>query len=150
MGLFDEFRDSGMVNSGQITLGPADAFAAIMLLVVAADGYLADDEVRLLNTVLGRMRLFRSYSVDVMRKMFDTLGGTLRREGGAALFEAALATLPHDLYDTTFAVATDLVLADGNVSKEEEDLLNSLCRALNIPQEQVSKIVEVMTIKNKG
>ncbi|MBP0018493.1 MAG: tellurite resistance TerB family protein [Cyanobacteria bacterium SBLK] len=150
MGLFDEFRNNDLVKSGQITLGPADAFAAIMLLVVAADGYLADDEIRLLNTVLGRMRLFRSYSTDVMRKMFDTLGGTLRREGGAALFEAALVTLPHDLYETTFAIATDLVLADGQVSKEEEDLLNSLCRALNIPQEQVSKIIEVMMIKNQG
>ncbi|MGK7928687.1 MAG: tellurite resistance TerB family protein [Spirulina sp.] len=150
MGLFDGFRNSGQVKSGQITLGPADAFAAIMLLVVAADGYLADDEMRLLNTVLGRMRLFRSYSVDVLRKMFDTLSGTLRREGGTALFEAALATLPHDLYDTTFAIATDLVLSDGEVSKEEEELLGSLHRALNIPQDQVNQIIQVMVIKNKG
>ncbi|WP_204105654.1 MULTISPECIES: tellurite resistance TerB family protein, partial [Spirulina sp. CCY15215] len=143
MGLFDEFRNSGQVNVEQITLGPADAFAAIMLLVVAADGYLADDEISLLNATLGRMRLFRSYSVDVMRRMFDKLGGTLRRQGGAVLFEAALATLPHDLYDTTFAIASDLVLADGEVSKEEEELLGSLCRALNLPQDQVNQIIQV-------
>ena len=37
MGLFDGFRNSGQVKSGQITLGLADAFAAIMLLVVAAE-----------------------------------------------------------------------------------------------------------------
>lgn len=149
MSLFDRFRQSENLQQ-QVTLGPAEAFAAIMLLVVAADGYLADNEVRLLNTILGRMRLFRSYSEDVMRRMFDSLCGTLKREGGGVLFNAALATLPHDLYDTTFAAATDLVLADGQVSKEEEDLLGSLASALQLSQEQVNQIIEVMLIKNKG
>ncbi|WP_026079615.1 tellurite resistance TerB family protein [Spirulina subsalsa] len=150
MGLFDAFRSKGSSLQQQITLGPAEGFAAIMLLVVAADGYLADDEVSLLNTTLGRMKLYRSYSVDVMRRMFDNIGGILRREGADALFNAAIATLPHDLYDTAFAIATDLVLADGQVSQEEEDLLGSLCRALDLPSETVEKIIQVMLIKNKG
>ncbi|MDJ1176578.1 tellurite resistance TerB family protein [Roseofilum sp. BLCC_M91] len=149
MGLFDAFRKEGVKNS-QVTLGPAESFAAIMLLVVAADGYLADDEVRLLNTTLSRMRLFRSYSEDVMRRMFDSLCGTLRRDGGKVLFDAAIATLPHDLYDTTFAIATDLVLADGQVTDEEENLLGSLCRALELPDTLVNQIIQVMMIKNKG
>ncbi|MGB3496043.1 MAG: tellurite resistance TerB family protein [Elainellaceae cyanobacterium] len=149
MGLFDAFRDGG-VKESQLTLGPAEGFAAVMLLVVASDGYLADDEIRLLNTTLSRMRLFRSYSDDVMRRMFDNLCGILRRDGGAALFEAAIATLPHDLYDTTFAIATDLVLADGQVTKEEEDLLGSLCRALSLPEALVQQVIQVMMIKNKG
>ncbi len=148
MGLFDAFRKETVKS--QLTLGPAEAFAAVMLLVVAADGYLADDEVRLLNTTLSRMRLFRSYSDDVMRRMFDSLCGTLRRDGGKVLFDAAIATLPHDLYDTTFAIATDLVLADGQVSDEEEDLLGSLCRALELPDTLVNQIIQVMMIKNKG
>lgn len=149
MGLFDAFRKEAAENQ-QVTLGPAESFAAIMLLVVAADGYLADDEVRLLNTTLCRMRLFRSYSDDVMRRMFDSLCGTLRREGGGVLFEAAIATLPHDVYDTAFAIATDLVLVDGQVSPEEEDLLGSLCRALELDDTLVNKVIEVMMIKNKG
>jgi uncharacterized tellurite resistance protein B-like protein len=149
MGLFDSFRQSGQVEQ-QVTLGPAEAFAGIMLIVVAADGYLAEDEITLLNTVLGRMRMYRSYSGDVMRRMFDNLCGILRREGNNALLNAALATLPHDLYETTFAIATDLVLADGTVAPEEEELLGSLCRALQLPQDQVNKIIEVMMIKNRG
>lgn len=149
MGLFDSFRQSGKVEQ-QVTLGPAEAFAGIMLIVVAADGYLADDEIILLNTVLSRMRMYRGYSTDVMRRMFDNLCGILRRQGSSALMEAALATLPHDLYETTFAVATDLVLADGTVAPEEEELLGSLCRALQLPPNQVNKIIEVMLIKNRG
>jgi uncharacterized tellurite resistance protein B-like protein len=149
MGLFDEFRQAGNLQQ-QVTLGPAEAFAAIMLLAIAADGHLSNDEINLLNSTLGRMKLFRSYSWDVMRRMFDNLCGTLRNEGAQVLFGAAMATLPHDLYETVFAVATDLILADGQVSEEEEQLLGSLCRALEIPQEQVNKIIEVMLIKNRG
>ncbi|MEC4985664.1 MAG: tellurite resistance TerB family protein [Oscillatoria sp. PMC 1068.18] len=150
MGLFDNFRQSGKMAQNSVTLGPAEAFVAIVLIVVAADGYLANDEIILLNTVLRRMQMYRSYSVDVMQRMFDKLSGILRREGSEVLFNAAIANLPHDLYDTTFAIATDLVLADGNVSPEEEAILGSLSRALEIPEATVSKIIEVMLIKNKG
>ncbi|MBE9115065.1 tellurite resistance TerB family protein [Lusitaniella coriacea LEGE 07157] len=150
MGLFDSFRKSGNLQENQITLGPAEAFAAVMLIIVAADGYLSNEEISLLNTVLGRMKLFRSYSRDVMQRMFDKLGNFLRREGNEALFNAAMATLPHDLYETTFAIATDLVLADGEVSPEEEALLGSLCSAMELSQDTVNQIIQVMLIKNKG
>jgi len=149
MGLFDAFRQSSVQRS-QVTLGPAEGFAALMLLVVASDGYLADDEIRLLNTTFSRMKLFRSYSDDVMRRMLDNLCNMLRREGSNVLFDAAIATLPHDLYETAFAIATDLVLADGEVTEEEEDLLGSLCRALDLPDNLVNPVIQVMLIKNKG
>ncbi|MEB3272655.1 MAG: tellurite resistance TerB family protein [Prochlorothrix sp.] len=148
MGLFDAFRKTAQQTP--TALGPAEAFAAMMLLVVASDGYLADDEVRLLNATLNRMKLFRSYSDDVMRRMFDNLCNILKREGAEHLFNAAVATLPHDLYDTTFAIATDLVLADGEVTQEEEEILTSLCRALELPEALVNDVIRIMMIKNKG
>lgn len=149
MGLFDAFRQSG-IQKKQVTLGPAEGFAALMLLVVASDGYAADDEVRLLNITFSRMKLFRSYSEDVMRRMIDNLCNILRRDGSQVLFDAAIATLPHDLYETAFAIATDLVLADGQVTEEEEELLGSLCRALNLSDSLVNQVVQVMLIKNRG
>jgi tellurite resistance protein len=149
MGLFDALRNSGAQRT-QVRLGPAEGFAALILLVVASDGYLADEEARLLNATFSRMQLFRSYSEDVMRRMLDNLCGMLRRDGEAVLFDAAIATLPHDLYDTVFAIATDLVLADGHASREEEELLTSLCRALELPEALVSQVIQVMMIKNKG
>ena len=119
MGLFSKFGKATQ-SEQQITLGPAEAFTAIVLLVVAADGYLSQEEISLLNTVFGRMRLFRSYSRDVVQRMLDKLCGSIQRQGGRAVFDAALASPSHDLYDTTFAIATDLALADGEVSKETE------------------------------
>ena len=148
MGLFDKLS-SGRQQS-QTALGPAEAFAAIALLAFAADGYAADAEVNAVMTSLSRMQLFRSYPGDVMRKMFDRLLNLLQRQGADTLFAAALASLPHELRETAFAITTDIVLADGEVTPEEEDFLNQLFRALEISEELAVKIIDVMLIKNKG
>lgn len=148
MSLFDKI--SGGRKSSEVTLGPAEAFAAIALIAVAADGYMSDAETQVISTTLSRMQLFRSYPGDVMRKMIDRLLSILQREGVDVLFYAAMNTLPDDLRETAFAVATDIALADGDVSDEEENLLNDLYHALDIPEEMAVKIIEVMLIKNKG
>jgi tellurite resistance protein len=148
MGLFgDKFN---LRTQDSVSLGPAEAFAAIALAAVAADGYLTDDEVHIMIASLSRMHLFRSYPSEVMKKMFDKLCGIIKRQGSDALIKTAISALPHDLYDTAFAVATDLILADGEVTKEEEDLLNYFWTALNIPDETAHCIVKAMIIKNKG
>ncbi|MBD2314984.1 tellurite resistance TerB family protein [Desertifilum sp. FACHB-1129] len=148
MGLFDKLR--GNVQKTETTLGPAEAFAAIALIAVASDGYITDTECQALSTTLARMQLFRSYPNDVMRRMFDKLLSILQREGLEVLFNAATAALPHDLKETAFAVTTDIVLADGQVTSEEEKLLNDLYRVLEIPEDLAVKIIDVMLIKNKG
>ncbi len=64
------------------------------------------------------------------------------------MFNAAKESLPHDLREIAFAVATDLVLADGTVTEEEQNFLNDLYQALGISSEIALQIVQVMSIKN--
>ncbi|WP_377480752.1 MAG: tellurite resistance TerB family protein [Microcoleus anatoxicus] len=148
MGLFDKVAQTR--QQSEVTLGPAEAFAAIALIAVAADGYINDNESQVLSMTLSRMQLFRSYPNDVMKKMLDRLLMLLQRQGVKVLFNAALATLPDELKETVFAVTTDIALADGEVSEEEEQLLNDLYIALEISEEIALKIIDVMLIKNKG
>ncbi|TAG93045.1 MAG: Tellurite resistance protein TerB [Oscillatoriales cyanobacterium] len=148
MGLFDKISQTR--QQGEVTVGPAEAFAAIALIAVAADGYINESESQALNMALSRMQLFRSYPNDVMKKMLDRLLMLLQRQGVQALFDAALAALPDELKETVFAVTTDIALADGEVSEEEEQLLNDLYSALGLSEEIALKIIDVMLIKNKG
>lgn len=148
MGLFDKISSSRQQND--TTLGPAEAFAAIALIAVGADGYAADSEVQSVMTSLSRMQLFRSYPNDVMRKMFDRLLNILQRQGPETLMAQAVASLPHELQETAFAITTDIVLADGEVTEEEEEFLNQLYRTLEISEETAVKIIDVMLIKNRG
>ncbi len=148
MGLFDKISQTRQQT--EVTLGPAEAFAAIALIAVAADGYINDSESQVLSMTLSRMQLFRSYPNDVMKKMLDRLLMLLQRQGVQVLFNAALATLPDELKETVFAVTTDIALADGEISKEEEQLLNDLYSALGLSEETALNIIDVMLIKNKG
>ncbi|GAB4474728.1 MAG: hypothetical protein OHK0037_35740 [Elainellaceae cyanobacterium] len=148
MGLFD--RMFGVQNTAQETFSPPEAYAAIALAAIASDGYLSDEELSGLMNVLNRMQLFRSYSNDIMRRMFDKLFSILRRDGVGVLFATAKDSLPFELKESAFAVATDLILADGRVTQEEQKFLNDLYQALGISEASAEKIVDVMMIKNRG
>lgn len=149
MGLFSGLSTTRSQEKG-VSFSPAEAFAAITLATVAADGYLSDDEIEVMIASLNRMELFRSYSRDVMGRLFDKLCGITKRHGSDTLLKNAIASLPHHLHDTAFAVATDLVLADGEVTEEEEDLLQYLYSYLDIPEDKAKMIIDSMIIKNKG
>ncbi len=98
MGLFSGLSTTRQESS--VTFSPAEAFAAITLATVAADGYLSDDEVQVMMASLTRMELFRSYSSDVIGRLFDKLCGITKRQGSDSLIKIAIASLPHHLHDT--------------------------------------------------
>ncbi|MEB3182716.1 MAG: tellurite resistance TerB family protein [Nostocaceae cyanobacterium] len=151
MGLFDKvFNIQNLQSQTQQTLSPAEAFAAICLAATASDGYFSEEEARGISFILSRMQLFKSYPHDVINRMFDKLVGILKRQGVSNLLNLAKQSLPYELRDTAFAVATDLVLADGVVTQEEQNLLNELYQALEVSPEVATQIVQIMLIKNRG
>jgi uncharacterized tellurite resistance protein B-like protein len=148
MGLFDKvFATQSQV---QDALTPEEAFAAITLAATASDGDISDREVRNISSALSRTKLFRNYPSDVMNRMFDDLLGILKRDGIDNLFNIAKESLSPELREAAFAVATDLVLAEGVVTQEEKEFLNDLYHALSISSDIATQIVEVMLIKNRG
>lgn len=149
MGLFDSVFNEEKSDS-QLELKPEEAFAAVALVAIAADGYLSDQEGRDMTHMLARMQLFQSYSHDVMHRMFDKLLSTLKLKGPGTLIDLAKAKLPQELRETAFAIATDLVLSDGTVTSQEQAFLDDLYRILEIPGDTALQIVQVMTIKNRG
>ena len=149
VGLFDNLLDSS-AHQQETTISPAEAFAAITLAATASDGYLSESEVQALSLGLSRMKLFRDYSDEAIAKMLDRFLGMLRNDAGENLFEKAKQYLPKDLRETAFAVATDLILADGLVADEEKNFLEQLHRSLEIPDAIALDIVRVILIKNKG
>ena len=150
MSLFNKVSASNVRRQQDLSLSPAEAFAAITLIGIASDGYLAHEEAVTVMSNLQRMHLFRSYPSEVLGRMLNRLGLLLQQMGVNGLLNLALEYLPHDLSETAFAVTTDIVLADGTVTEQEENLLNKLYRDLSIPEATAIKIIDVMMIKNKG
>lgn len=82
--------------------------------------------------------------------MINKLLGLLSKHGPAFLLGKAVESLPSDLRETSFAVAADLVFADGIVEQEERDVLERLRTALQIEEHRALQIVEILCIKNRG
>jgi tellurite resistance protein len=133
-----------------ISLSPAESFACVALVAIAADGYLSEQEGQEMTLALSRMQLFSSYSADVMHRMFDKLLALLKQYGPGELIALAKQSLPPDLRETAFAIATDLVLSDGTVAPQEQSFLDDLYQILEISGEVALQIVQVMNIKNRG
>lgn len=148
MGLFDKF--STVRTQEASILSPAEAFAGILLVATAADGYIAKEEAQIVVSTLHRMQLFQGYPADHLSRMINKLMRIIQTQSSDKLLKFSIDSLPEYLHATAFSIATDIVLADGEVTRQEEAILSKLSNALRISQETVNKIIEVMIIKNKG
>ncbi|NJK39654.1 MAG: tellurite resistance TerB family protein [Oscillatoriales cyanobacterium RM2_1_1] len=136
--------------SHTINLTPAEAFAAIALVAIAADGVIANSESQILRATFARMQLFQDYSAESKNEMLTRLLDQIKQQGYEALMKVAVQKIPPDLKETAFAVATDITLSDGELADEEEQLLDALYNSLGLSEEIAAKIIDVMLIKNKG
>ncbi|MBD2680870.1 MULTISPECIES: tellurite resistance TerB family protein [Nostoc] len=146
MGLLDAVLVTG---SQKPVLNSAEAFAVIVLMATAPDGYLSVEQANSITCVLSRMKLFKSYPHEMMKSLFDKILSIFQGDHFNTLFNAAKDCLSQDLRESAFAVATDLVLAEGIVAEEEKNFLNDLYQALGVSSEIAIQIIQVMLIKNR-
>lgn len=126
MGLLDNVL--GGQSSQATSLDPREAFIAVS----------------------NRMELFKDQSPNQFNNVMDKLFGLLRKHGPEPVLEKSVAGLPDELRDTPFAVAADLVFADGSIEDEERLILESLQASLGVEEETAIKIIEILKIKNAG
>jgi tellurite resistance protein len=146
MGLFDKVFGGNQPPK----MTPQEAFVGVVMSAVAADGVITQEEALGVATVLNRMKLFQGVNQNQMKGIFDRTINTLKSQGPSQLIMAAKETLPADLRDTAFAIAADLVLADGVVEDREKKFLEELQKAMGVPDDMALKITEVLVIKNRG
>jgi tellurite resistance protein len=147
MGLFDRVKGA---KEAEAKLSKEESFAAITLAAVAADGVITEEEANGLIMGLARMKLYSGFNSNQMGSMLNKLVGIVRKQGVEVLVNQAKESLPKELLETAFAVATDLALADGEIASQEKEILTKIQLALGISEDKAVNIIEVMLIKNKG
>jgi tellurite resistance protein len=133
-----------------IAFSPQEAYAGITLLAIASDSYLAEEELEAIDFHLRRMHLFQHFHPETMQKMFQKLFKILQKDGEEILLASARETLPIELREAAFATASDLVFADGMISRAESSFLTQLYQALEIPASTATNILNVMQLKYQG
>lgn len=147
MSLFDKVLQPQMVEKD---LSPQEVVVGILLAAGKADARLSPVEFARIDQALASMRLFRNEPPEQVTALAQKMAGIIAAQGPSAIIAQAATLLPPELRATTFVLATDLVLADGQADDAERASIDNLQTALKLDEAFALKVVEVMIVKNVG
>lgn len=149
MGVFEKVMQERHPTES-VTLTPREAFAAIVVGAFNAGGRAAPEEAVRVNEIFNSTKLFRQSSAEPVKAVLDRVVQLFGMYGTEDTVALAGKALPVDLRAPAFAIAVDLVLADGEASDEERKFVDRLQGLLQIPDEDAMKIVDVIIVKNSA
>jgi tellurite resistance protein len=104
-----------------------------MVLVSAADSNMTDAEMAIIGDIVGHLPIFRDYDRSQLSRTLGDFAETLTHENGLEeAFDAIQKALPKKLRETAYALACDVVAADGEASQEELQVLEAIRHRLHI------------------
>jgi uncharacterized tellurite resistance protein B-like protein len=148
MGIFEKTIQEQHPPPSAITLTPREAFAAIVVAAFQADGRVAAEEAVRVNEIFNSTRMFRQPSAEQLHAVLERVIELFRVYGTEVIVPLAAEALPPELRPPAFAVAVDLVLADGVATHEERKFIDGLQELFEISDEDAVKIVDVIIVKN--
>jgi tellurite resistance protein len=104
-----------------------------MVIVSAADNELPEAELRVIDDIVGDLPVFRDFDRSELPRVLNDCTELIGRENGLEeTLTAIKAALPAKLRETAYAIACDLVAADGEASQEELRILELIRHRLNL------------------
>jgi tellurite resistance protein len=95
-----------------------------MVIVSAADSDMPDAELRVIGDIVGDLPIFRDFDRSELPRVLNDCTELIGRENGLEETLKVIKTaLPAKLRETAYAIACDLVAADGEASQEELRIL---------------------------
>lgn len=131
-------------------LSAKEAFVALLIASARADGFVTAHEANTIEHIVAGMRLFRDHGHEGLHQVIVAAADRIKEHGIPGVVREAAAVIPNELRATTFAVAVDLMLADGQLSPNEKSFADELRTVLHVDSETAAKIVEVLQVKNAG
>lgn len=112
---------------------PQDTLVAIMIAASASDESILTSELVAIERIVTYLPVFADFDMnritDIANSVFDLLA---EEDGLDILWDLVRRTLPERLIDTAYAMACDVVAADGTVKENELRLLEDMRYELNI------------------
>jgi tellurite resistance protein len=115
------------------SLSPQDALVAVMVAISASDQMMRTSELVAIQRMVNHMPVFAGYDTDRIRQISQTIFDLFEEEDGlAALFGLIRDALPERLNETAYALACDVVAADGKLREVELRMLEEVREELSI------------------
>lgn len=140
------FEDKKNSNQNPVT-SEFDAWVGILYSCLSADNQITDSETATLSRILHSKQKFIGIDIaPLYAKSYN-----IRTEMGQLNYISACCELIKEAdKETVFALALEVLLADGTLDKEEKNVIEVLSNHLKIEAGMTSKIIEVIFLKNKG
>lgn len=114
-------------------LSAQDALVAVMVAVSAADEQMRTSELVAIQRIVNHMPVFLNYDLDRIRGVSQTVFDLFEEEDGLdALFGLIRDALPERLRETAYALACDIVAADGKLRDMELRMLEEMREELAV------------------
>ncbi len=114
-------------------LTPQDCLVALMIAVSASDEVVRTSELVTIQRIVNHLPVFAGFDNDritlISRIVFDLLE---EEDGLDALFGLIRDDLPEKLFETAYALACDVVAADGTIDAPELRMLEEIRHELAI------------------
>ena len=121
------------MHDAPASLSPQDALVAVMIAVSAADAQMRTPELVAIQRMVSQMPVFATYDMDRIRVIAQTVFDLFEEEDGlAALFGLIRDALPERLRETAYALACDVVAAEGRFREVELRMLEEVREELVI------------------
>ena len=118
-----------------------DALIAVMVAASASDQNIRTAELVAIQRMVNHMPVFADYDADRIRRVSQIVFDLFEEEDGLdALFGLIRAALPERLNETAYALACDVVTADGNHSQVELQMLEEVREELEIDRRHAAAI----------
>ena len=115
------------------SLSPQDALVAVMIAVSASDENMRTSELVAIQQTVNYMPVFGGYDADRIGVVANTVFDLFEEEDGLdALFGLIRDALPEQLHETAYALACDVVAADGRLRDMELRMLEEVREELAI------------------
>ena len=145
MGLFSNLRKGVAAAPAP---APSDAAARAVLtpalMVAASDGNLDRSELDQLINMCAYSPIFQALGAERMLGLAKEVLAEYRATGAEATFAKVRGTMTPALSETAMCFAIRTAMADGNVSKDEFDMLATMAQRIGLPAETFGKIWDVM------
>jgi uncharacterized tellurite resistance protein B-like protein len=127
-----------------------EAFIALFIGVMAANGHVSPEELARVHHLVWSMKRFRRKSGETVGRLIEEMKRFVAGAGPAPAVRAAAAVIPNRLRPAAFAVSADLVLADGKIERAEARLLRRLAEELRLDRLTRDRLLNAMRIKNSA
>lgn len=117
------------------SFSPQDALVAVMIAASFSDEQVSAPELLWILRIVDSLPMFEGFDRERIAGISRTVMDLFEEEDGLdAMFGLVREALPEPLYETAYALACDVVAADGSTREAELRLLEEIRHELDIPR----------------